>query len=734
MEPVSLGKYTLLSRLAWGGMAELFLARANEPSRADEVLVVKLVARRFAEDQAFVNMFQDEAKIAALLDHPQIGRVTDVGEHGGRHYLVMEYLHGKDLRSICRRSLDLQRGGLPFDVAVRIGIKVCSALHFAHAARGADGALLNIIHRDVSPSNVMLTFDGRVKLVDFGIAKAANRATLTQPGLIKGKLRYLSPEQILGLSIDHRCDIFIFGTTLWECTLGRHLFEGNDEALIYQAIREGRVPPPSSILPGYPPRLEAVLMRALAKERGERFATASEMQVALEGVAAALGVDTGRDQQVLSSYLGELFREELDRWQLARQGGRSLADHIVFTTPPARDDAEPDIDVKPRRLPAQPRRTLYYGEPPSTASGTVDQAAPPSREIEQIPLRSFTPSGAVPVVSASAVAGQVVGGTAEPVESANSGRPTMLDPDQLPTMPVIPDDGGPMGVPPRPRPVVEALQPTLPPGSLPPPVADEARVVLGEDPELVPGPQPLKTGDWAHQQLAGQGMARPGTHPMFKDEPEPLAGVSSPVAAAADGAAAAGSAAAERPPVTNSDLSHLVPHRFGGPKLLIAVLVGVTLTVVALLALWLIFGREPPPAGVSSAPSPPTPQDRRSAPRRGSEAFAAAPADAGQADGATVRLTTEPAGATAYNAGNGQVLGKTPLTVDRSRLGATSLELRLPGYRSRRVELDRQARLHVVLKRAAVGPARGPSRRRGAKQRRRPGPGLDDDLVNPFGK
>jgi serine/threonine protein kinase len=334
---LSFGKFTLFRRLAKGGMAEIYLARMREMAGIERMVVVKLIATRFGEDVSFREMFQDEARIAATLTHPNIGHVFEVGKTNGIYYLAMEFIHGRDLRTIVRQSIKRYRRALPPDIAVNIATKVCSALHYAHEAADLEGRPLNIIHRDVSPSNVMVTFGGNVKLVDFGIAKAANRISLTMPGFIKGKVRYLSPEQTMGKPIDHRSDVFTLGTTLWETTVGRHLFAGKQDIEIYEAIANARIRPPGKYVEDYPAQLEKILNKALTKEPDDRYPNAQAFQMDLERFAQKSSFTLSDIQ--LSRYMTELFADEIGGWEKAKAEGRSLLDFLIETG----DDIDPAL-------------------------------------------------------------------------------------------------------------------------------------------------------------------------------------------------------------------------------------------------------------------------------------------------------------------------------------------------------------------------------------------------------
>ena len=321
-----LGKYEILKRLAVGGMAEIFLARARSLPGFEKVVVIKRILPQLAQQRDFVNMFLDEARIAATLQHPNVVQVYDVGMASGNYFIAMEYLHGEDVRSLMR-ALATRATRLPLEHALNIVISVAAGLHYAHDKVGFDGLPLQIVHRDVSPQNVIVTFEGTVKLLDFGVAKAQGRAQETRAGTLKGKVAYMSPEQCIGDPIDRRADVFALGIMLYELTLHRRLFRGKSDYEVMKKITEGLVPLPRTVDPSYDSRLESIVMKALSRNRERRFATAWELQVALE--------DLIRDAQLyvsataLKQFMERLFGNKLEAWREAQAKGKSLMQHLA---------------------------------------------------------------------------------------------------------------------------------------------------------------------------------------------------------------------------------------------------------------------------------------------------------------------------------------------------------------------------------------------------------------------
>ncbi|MGC8763994.1 MAG: TonB family protein, partial [Acidobacteriota bacterium] len=283
-EGVPFGNYLLIDKIAVGGMAELFKARQNGLEGFKRIVAIKRILPHLAANQEFVTMFTDEAKLAAQLNHPNIGHIYDLGKLEDSYFIAMEYVDGRDLRTILK-ELDSRQAKMPLRVAVYIAQKVCAALHYAHTAKDVDGKPMDLVHRDVSPQNIILSTTGEVKLVDFGIAKAASKASHTQSGALKGKLLYMSPEQAWGKTINHQADIFALGSVLWEMLTGRKLFYGDSEMSILEKVREAKVEPPRKYREEIPEELERIVLKALEKDLGARYATCQALQADLERFA-----------------------------------------------------------------------------------------------------------------------------------------------------------------------------------------------------------------------------------------------------------------------------------------------------------------------------------------------------------------------------------------------------------------------------------------------------------------
>lgn len=299
----TLGRYTIVRRIGAGGMAELHLARTRGPAGFEKAAAIKVIHPHLVDDPQSIKMFMREAKIAAELDHPNIVAVLDFGCDAGEYYLAMEYVHGLDLRDV---RADLPRGEpLPTACALTIVTAVADALHFAHTAKSRSGEALQIVHRDVSPSNIMLGYGGAVKLGDFGIAKFASHGTGTGTGVIKGKPGYMAPEQCLGTVLDARCDVFSLGIVLYELTTGHRAFAALNPAASMNRVLEGDYVPPEAVRDDYPPALAAIVREAMATHAEERTPSAGELASRLRAYALEAGLTLA--QASVAQWLTERF-------------------------------------------------------------------------------------------------------------------------------------------------------------------------------------------------------------------------------------------------------------------------------------------------------------------------------------------------------------------------------------------------------------------------------------------
>jgi eukaryotic-like serine/threonine-protein kinase len=312
-------RYQLLGPLATGGMAEVLLARSHGPHGFERLLAVKRILPERAKDPEYVRMFLDEARNAAVLAHHRIVQVFDIDLRDGEVFYAMEYLHGQTLAAVVTRA---QR--LPLEVTIAIGIAVADGLHHAHERPSP------IVHRDIAPSNVMITYDGNIKLIDFGIAKAASNMSNTVFGTFKGRLGYASPEQCRCEAVDRRTDVYSLAIMLYELTTGRSAIVADSEPEMLAHMTEARVIPPRTFDPAYPPELEAIIMTGLAREREQRYATAEAMQHDLEAFAQRAGMNIS--DLAMSRLMNQLFADELVAWHRARESGLTLQNFVMRET------------------------------------------------------------------------------------------------------------------------------------------------------------------------------------------------------------------------------------------------------------------------------------------------------------------------------------------------------------------------------------------------------------------
>ena len=270
------GKYFLLERINVGGMAEVYKAKTVGVEGFEKLVAIKRILPSVAEDEEFIKMFVDEAKITSQLSHANLAQTFDLGKIDDTYYIAMEYVPGKDLRAVFER-MKRQGQRMPLTLAAYVVSRVCEGLDYAHRKRDAAGRELHIVHRDVSPQNIILSYEGEVKLIDFGIAKAANKITKTQAGILKGKFGYMSPEQVRGLPLDGRSDVFAAGIVLYELCTGERLFTGTSDFSVLEKVQQAKVAPPSQVEPSIPLKLERVMLKALAREPEDRYQHAADV-------------------------------------------------------------------------------------------------------------------------------------------------------------------------------------------------------------------------------------------------------------------------------------------------------------------------------------------------------------------------------------------------------------------------------------------------------------------------
>ncbi len=500
-KPVPFGKYLLLERINVGGMAEVYKAKAFGVEGFERLVAVKRILPSIAEDREFIEMFIDEAKIAVQLTHANIAQVFDLGKVGESYFIAMEYVQGKDLRVLFERARS--RGeALPVPMACYVMMKVCEGLDYAHNKKDSSGRPLGLIHRDVSPQNVLISYDGEVKLIDFGIAKAAGKMNKTQAGILKGKFGYMSPEQVRGLPIDRRSDLFAVGIVLYELLTGERLFVGSSDFSTLEKVRNVEVMPPSTYNRRVPKELEQIVLKALAKDPDDRYQSAMDLHDDLQSFMYTSGSFFARKD--LATYMRKAFAEDIAKEakreeelrRLEAQAGPDLGFVPGGKGLPTQVESggRPSVGAPPPPPPPRPQKRTMLGvgaAPPPPPAPPPSMTARPS-----MPQRPAPPRSPAPVVSSPPYTPP-----APPAPPAPSPPPALdmdWDDDELATQiydkdPVGPPATGsaapsiPMGAEPapaRPLPSGAAGTPSVPGAPrLPEPPVREPTDVLGRDEE-----------------------------------------------------------------------------------------------------------------------------------------------------------------------------------------------------------------------------------------------------------
>ncbi|HEX3483105.1 MAG TPA: protein kinase [Kofleriaceae bacterium] len=479
----------MISHLATGGMAQIYLARQTGLGSFERHVVLKTILRERAADQRFVTMFLDEAKLAATLNHQNVAQVYEVDHADGAYFMAMEYVHGENTRAILETTI--RRGWtIPLELGIMIINGAAAGLHHAHERRGKNGQPLQIVHRDVSPANIMVAYDGAIKVLDFGIAKAEERATKTIGGTIKGKYGYMSPEQCKGRPIDRRSDIFALGIVLYELSTLRRAFKGNDDFETMKRIVAGDLVLPSTLIPGFPRELEAIILTALASDPGARFQSAQELIEALDAFTVRAKL-TGSNT-AMSRFMGQLFGTKKEPWI---DTGLQSTDHTLVTPAEISEPFDDDND-----------ETLVLGNRQDIQN-----------VLEQLNLTPYG-AGSAPVSSAANP------GSAPAV--ARTPSPMIAGPPPEPTP--RPQAGPPPGPPPGPerarRPSVRRTgeRPALPFSGASPSSTERSTVPMPHPAERKTAPMPGSSGE-RRPSDPNLAMTVIGPVPITPDEPPPVA-------------------------------------------------------------------------------------------------------------------------------------------------------------------------------------------------------------------
>lgn len=380
MEPAG-ERYQILKHIASGGMAEVYLARDCSPSGIEKLVVLKKVLPQHSRDVEYLRMFKDEARIGALLQHPNLVQMFELGSLQGVPFISMEYLNGEDVRGIYKV---LRERGQPLglDISMTILTQVTAGLHYAHERVGLDGKPLNIVHRDVSPQNVVVTYEGGVKVVDFGIARSENRLNQTQNAVMKGKIAYMAPEQVMAEPLDRRTDVYAVGVMLYEMTTGQRPFRRDNEVATMRAIVDEPLPSPQKLVPGYPQALAAIALKAMARKREHRFQSAQELQEALEEYSRERGLSLS--SLALSRFMSELFGAKARAFHEVLSGARPV-ESLPTEARSSDDDVEPAVPDTTTGISNEAARALTgvlgdrpvdRGPLPSMENATIERIGP----------------------------------------------------------------------------------------------------------------------------------------------------------------------------------------------------------------------------------------------------------------------------------------------------------------------------------------------------------------------
>jgi serine/threonine protein kinase len=398
-KPIQFGKYYLLDRINVGGMAEVFKAKAFGVEGFERLLAVKRILPNIAEDEEFITMFIDEAKIAVQLNHANICQIFDLGKVDDSYFIALEFVHGKDLRAIFDRCK--QRPGapgvtdgsqaMPIPQACFITMKCCEGLDYAHNKRDAQGRELHLVHRDVSPQNVLISYEGEVKLIDFGIAKAAGKASKTQQGILKGKFGYMSPEQVRGLPLDRRSDVFSLGIVLYELLTGERLFVGESDFSTLEKVRNVEILPPSTYNRRISDELERIVMKALAKDVEDRYQNAIDLHDDLQAYMYSAGEFYSRKD--LAAWMKKVFAAEIEAETAKLESYQKLPPPEI-----ARPSGVAAAAAGGAVAGERPRRTTIPPPPPSAASPRISgqhaivSSAPPPPPVTTAPANGAAAS------------------------------------------------------------------------------------------------------------------------------------------------------------------------------------------------------------------------------------------------------------------------------------------------------------------------------------------------------
>jgi eukaryotic-like serine/threonine-protein kinase len=402
------GKYRIIAELGHGGMADVYLAVLRGPEGIHKLMVLKCLRPHLVEDHDFVTMLLDEARLAIRLNHPnviqtnEVGKADGVGQASGQYFLAMEYLDGQPLHRIQNRGI--KRGKLRPAIQYRIMAEVLAGLHYAHELTDYDGTPLNVVHRDATPQNVFITYNGHIKIVDFGIAKASRRMLQTTSGVIKGKVPYMAPEQARGGDVDRRADIFSVGVMLWEAATERRMWKGMDEFAIMQKLFTNDIPcSPREVNPDVPEEIERICARALAPDPADRYATAAEMQKDIDSFLRSTGEHLPNSE--IGQFVAELFEDR-------KKEIKAIIEHQIANLEQETTSLQQKKSIAVVQLADPPSSTSTPASMNGThASGfsTIPRVTTPPVDSDIIAQPSSWRRKALPAIALLAVVGVTVG-------------------------------------------------------------------------------------------------------------------------------------------------------------------------------------------------------------------------------------------------------------------------------------------------------------------------------------
>ena len=694
--------------LAAGGMARIYVGRTTGIGSFERHVVLKVILPERANDQVAVHMFLDEARLAAALNHQNVAQVFEVGEDQGIHYLAMEYVHGQDLRALLAKA-GSEGKRVPLELALTVVAGAAAGLNHAHDRRGPDGTPLGIVHRDVSPSNIMVGYDGSVKLLDFGIAKATARSVETQNGIIKGKFAYMAPEQCRGRDVDRRSDVFSLGIILYEISTQHRCFRADSDFDTMHRIVTGDVVRPSRLVPGYPAPLEAIVMKALAVDAAQRYQSAGDLLEALENFTVESRMSTS--QMALGRFMREMFGDVGEPWltnqRAQTNGAEPPRESTISNTNGTGDDPRATVPVM-----------LVATELVSPRPSAVTEANQPPRTMLDLPR----PAGADPTGDDADDSDDDVAGDAWNAKSYPQGQPSYASSETLHPDSLSGAQLQQLAVPRAQAAANDASGSRAMPSPSSPPAIAIPRALTGPHGALAtpPGPLPLPHAG-AHGAMAAGTQPMPGSAAF--QTPGSASGPAIPLPNPTHFGYASGAAAGQ--PSGANDLSYPRYEASGESEVppdldvrpnrrLVYIILGVCgVALIALIALLAGGGSKPaapaPPVDLAVAPgsdgsaaaSEPSPRGPRptvpppmpSYPQKGSDAVVLPPVPAKGSDTSAddliaVHVETTPVPGAEIDL-DGKPLGRSPLDIKLKRTSANGqLVVKMIGYVDATAKVD----------------------------------------------